>query len=307
MNPAILVLLLATSPAQPTTPAAAQPDEPLPPAGDAKEESAAPAGASRVEPDERWSSFLPLLAEEARKRGVELPLPFGVSLVYYHLERDIEVTDVRIGRNGNPPRSVTEVAQFSSGSRVDNLNLKVDVWLLPFLNLYGLVGWFHNDSTTNVRVSFEGPMGTPLERSLSVPTTIEGSVGGLGATLATGYPPFFLVLDVNAFGSDLGFSEKLRGSIASGRAGYVGAVAGMPMNAWLSATYWNTTTTVKDEVSDPETGETLQFEADQGPRYPWTYGAGANLRAHPRFEIFTELGYDFHGGWYFVLGPTGRL
>ena len=224
MNAAIVLLLLATSPAPPATAEAtpgeapAQPAAPSSPAEEARAEPAVPAtpaGQSRAEAEKRWSSFLPLLAEEARKRGVELPLPFGVSLVYYHLDRAIEVTDVRIGRSGNPPRSVTEVAQFSSGSRVDNLNLKVDVWLLPFLNLYGLVGWFHNNSTTNVRVSYEGPLGSPIERSFSVPTTIEGSVGGLGATLAAGYPPFFLVLDVNAFGSDLGFSEKLRGSIAS--------------------------------------------------------------------------------------------
>jgi hypothetical protein len=305
VNAAIVLLLLATSPVEPTppaTPAAAATEKPEaePAAG------AAPSGDRKAEPGERWSSFLPLLAEEARKRGVELPLPFGVSLVYYHLDRAIEVTDVRIGLDGNPPRSVTDVAQFSSGSQVDNVNLKVDAWLLPFLNVYALVGWFHNDSTTNVRITFDGPLGTPIERSVSVPTTIEGSVGGLGATLAGGYPPFFLVVDVSAFGSDLGFSEKLRGSIGSARAGYAGAVAGMPVNAWLSATYWNTRTTVKDEISDPDAG-TLVFEADQGPRWPWTFGAGANLRAHQHFEVFTELGADFHGGWYFVLGPTGRL
>jgi hypothetical protein len=309
MNAAIALLLLATSPADPTPPAKpeAAPAATAAAAGKAEGESAPASGESTARQGERWSSFLPLLAEEARKRGVELPLPFGVSLVYYHLDRAIEVTDVRIGRNGGPPQSVTEVAQFSSGSRVNNVNVKLDVWILPFLNLYGLVGWFQNESTTNVRVSFEGPLGTPVARSLSVPTTIDGSVGGLGATLATGYPPFFLVIDVNAFGSDLGFSEKLRGSIGSARAGYAGAVARRPVNAWLSATYWNTSTTVKDEVVDPETGDTLQYEADQGPRYPWTFGAGGNLRLHPHFELFTEAGVDFHGGWYFVLGPTGRM
>ena len=80
----------------------------------------------------------------------------------------------------------------------------------------------------------------------------------------------------------------------------------MPLNAWLSVTFWNTTTTVKSQVSDPTLGQ-LGFEADQGPQWPWTFGLGGNLRVHPHFELFTEIGADFHGGWYFVLGPTGRI
>src|SRR5215813_10997037 len=142
-------------------------------------ESTPPAG---TESQRRWSSFLPLLAEEARKRGVDLPLPFGVSLVYYGLARDIKITDVRIGQGDNPPTSVSEVAAFSSRSAVSTLIAKVDAWLFPFLNLYALVGWFHNDSTTHVRVSIPSPVPgrPPTERELDVETAINGSVGGLG-------------------------------------------------------------------------------------------------------------------------------
>jgi hypothetical protein len=271
-------------------------------------ESTPPSSPAGTEPQRRWSSFLPLLADEARKRGLDLPLPFGVSLVYYRLSRDIKITDVRIGQGGNPPTSVSQVASFSSRSDVSTVVAKLDAWLFPFLNLYALVGWFHNDSTTHVGVSIPSPIPgrPPTERELDVKTAIDGSVGGLGMTLATGYPPFFLVLDVNVFRSDLGFSETLRGSIGSARAGWAGSVARMPFNAWLSATYWNTAATVKDQLSDPELGM-ITFEADQGPRFPWTFGLGANLRVHPHFEIFTEGGTDFRNGWYFVLGPTARL
>lgn len=45
---------------------------------------------------EPWYGRLPLLAEEARRRGHELPLPFGGALVLTVLDhRKIEVTDVR--------------------------------------------------------------------------------------------------------------------------------------------------------------------------------------------------------------------
>src|SRR6185436_13382761 len=91
-----------------------------------------------AKPD-RWSSFLPLLGDEARKRGIELPLPFGAGLVYYHLSRDIEITDVRLARNGAPPQSVSEFATLASTSNVENVNLKLDAWILPFVNLYAIV------------------------------------------------------------------------------------------------------------------------------------------------------------------------
>jgi len=286
-----------SAPTQGTSPAAAE-----------AVESTAPTSPAGTEPQRRWSSFLPLLADEARKRGVEMPLPFGVSLVYYGIGRDIKITDVRIGQGGNPPASVSQIASFSSRSTVSTLIAKVDAWLFPFLNLYALVGWFHNDSTTHVRVSIPNPLPDrpPTERELDVPTAIDGSVGGLGMTLAAGYPPFFLVVDVNVFRSDLGFSETLRGSLGSARAGWAGSVAQLPLNVWLSATYWNTAATVKEQLSDPELG-TIAFEADQGPRFPWTFGLGANLRAHPHFEIFTEGGTDFRTGWYFVVGPVARF
>src|SRR5262245_45573672 len=87
---------------------------------------------------ERWSSFLPMMGDLARERGIELPLPFGAGLVFYHLSRDIEVTDVRVGRNGAPPASVSEYASLGARANVNNLNAKVDVWLLPFVNLYAI-------------------------------------------------------------------------------------------------------------------------------------------------------------------------
>jgi hypothetical protein len=49
-----------------------------------------------------------------------------------------------VGRNGAPVYSVSQFAQFASSSNVNNLNLKLDVWLLPFLNLYAIVGGVWN-------------------------------------------------------------------------------------------------------------------------------------------------------------------
>jgi len=58
--------------------------------------------------------------------------------------------------------------------------LKLDAWIFPFLNVYGLVGWFTNSSTTRVHVGIPGPGPLPpVVRDLEIPTTIEGSGGAI--------------------------------------------------------------------------------------------------------------------------------
>ena len=118
---------------------------------------------------------------------LELPEPFGVGLVYYHLDRAIAVTDVRVGRNGAPPTSVSEFAHLGSTSKVDNVNLKLDAWLLPFLNVYALVGTIHNESDTHVEVTLPPllPGGSPRTFTTTVPTEVLGTTVTRPADVAT--------------------------------------------------------------------------------------------------------------------------
>lgn len=256
----------------------------------------------------RWSSFLPLLKDEAVKRGIELPLPFGVATVYYHLDRAIEVTDVRIGRNGAPPTSVSHLAQLSSGSKVDNLDLKIDAWILPFLNVYVLGGYLWNESDTRIDVTLPPLVagGAGREKVLHVPTSIEGSLGGVGMTVAGGYGPFFLTVDANAAQADLGFDDRFKAVVTSARGGWNGKLGRRPFRAWANVTDWNTFATARATVPDPD-GGTLAFEADQGPAYRYTYGVGQQYSFTRRWEFATDVGFDAHGGWYLALVPVFRM
>jgi hypothetical protein len=251
---------------------------------------------------------LPLLGDEARKRGIELPLPFGVGLVYYHLDREIAITDVRVGKNGAPPLSVSQFAQLASSSRVDNVNLKADVWLLPFVNVYAIVGYIWNKSDTEIQVTLPPlvPNGAGRQAQLAVPTELEGTVGGLGITLAGGYGPFFMTYDANFAQADLGFDDRFKAVVTSIRGGWNGQLGVRPLRAWMSVTDWNTFAQAKGSVPDSD-GGTLHFEVDQGPAFRYTYGAGAQYSARPWLEFAADAGADFHGGWYLALVPVFRF
>jgi hypothetical protein len=270
------------------------------PADSTKATAAAPVAARK--------SFLPLLAEEATKRGIELPLPFGAGLVYYHLDRDIQISDVRIGANGAPPTSVSQFAQLSSSSNVDNENLKLDAWLLPFLNLYAVVGYVKNHSDTRIDVTLPPllPGGPTRRHTLTVPTDIEGSVGGVGLTLAGGYGPYFMTYDVNFDQADLGFDNRFKAVISSIRGGWNGKAGVRPLRLWASVTDWNTFATATGTVADPD-GGTLSFEVDQGPAYRTTYGAGGQYSWRPWLELAVDGGIDGHGGWYVAIVPVFRF
>ena len=82
---------------------------------------------------QRWSSFLPIWGEEARKRGYELPLPFGISANFYSEKQDFEVQDLKIAFGDGGFRSIGDFIQLGNiDTRQSNYNLRLDAWLLPF-------------------------------------------------------------------------------------------------------------------------------------------------------------------------------
>jgi hypothetical protein len=258
--------------------------------------TASPAGS------ETWSSFLPLMKDEALARGYELPLPFGVGLVYNYLERDIKVTDVRIGIDGQPPRSVSRFLDLGSNSHVNAGLVKADVWLLPFLNVYGLVGYIDNESTSIGQVTL--PRGQSF--SVEIPTKIDGVVGGLGLTLAAGYKQFFVVGDVNYSQTDMGFDDRFRALVASVRTGWNGKIGPIPLRLWIGGAYWDTANTAASTVESPGIG-LVSFEADQGPRNPWNATVGLSVVLQQHWDVFAEYGFNFDDVHIVATGFTFRF
>jgi hypothetical protein len=263
-----------------------------PPAGDASE----------------YHRLLPFMADEAIKRGHELPLPFGAGLILTGLgNRQIDVTDVRVGLQ-NPPRSVSDFVSLGAKSDVFNANLKFDAWLFPFLDVYGLVGYVSNHSTTHALITVPRPGGLPGTQQVEkdVTTDLQGAVGGIGVAIATGYRNFFLVIDTTFIQSDLGFDDRFKATIATVRAGYRGRIGTLPLQIWLGAGDWDTAAIASGHVEIENVGQ-LNFEVEQKPHTRWMYDVGSNLEISPRLQLVLDAGADFDGGYFIVAGPTFRF
>jgi hypothetical protein len=259
----------------------------------AEQAPSADESASPSNDTDRWPYDLPFLADEALKRGYELPLPRGLSAVYYYVQRDIEINDVRLGVNGAPLRNVNHFVNLGSKSHVNVAVGRFDVWLLPVVDVYGLLGSVWNNTTTKgtVTVPAQGSRSGSESFHVSAKTDLNGFVGGVGLTAAAGYRSFFLLGDVNYSQTDIGFDDKFKALIGSIRTGWNGKVLDSPVRLWVGTVYWGTKSTAKATVDVPNVGA-VSFEAEQGPVHPLNAIVGGSVTLFRHWDALIEYGFN---------------
>lgn len=137
-----------------------------------------------------WASefSLPIWKEKAEALGYELPKPIGFNLSYMTMEQGINVDSIAIQGLGKLPLQL----QADPGRQyTEVLTLRADVWLFPFLNLYGLVGKLDGYSTTDVNMKFLGAQHTINNFRLD----LDGYTTGVGGVLVGGYQNWFALVD----------------------------------------------------------------------------------------------------------------
>jgi hypothetical protein len=111
-------------------------------------------------PDEpiEYDRRFPIGGQEVINRGYALPLPIGVSLIYVPNVQDQTITDLNlaIGKGAVPPDDVElrpfPAVNIDSTSDTESVQIKADVWVLPFLNVYATVGRVEGDASITVSI-----------------------------------------------------------------------------------------------------------------------------------------------------------
>jgi len=262
---------------------------------------AAAAGvASAAEP--HWSG-LPIWAAEAEERGYQLPLPFGIAITGYSARQPVNIQDLQLGRNGLPPVSVKN---FLVIDKVDtsqkNLSAKFDVLVLPFLDVYALLGYTTGSTAGLIQVPGETIGGILEPRTLQLNASFNGPTYGGGVTLQGGTKvsewrdlTAFAVADLNVTQTKLSFENetliahtKPVAKIFSARVGLRGA-AGPSTNAavWIGAMYQR----IQQEVAGDVAGTDLQFVVLQSPVQPWNTLLGGLVEFGRNFVFLLEGGF----------------
>ena len=138
-----------------------------------------------------YNYIFPILGQQAYSRGFDIPYPAGLMANYIWMKQGIVLENLQLGiqsENVDIPLAPVEFIDFGYNTNTSYVvNFRPDLWILPFLNVYGLFGY--GSSTTEVNLT------EPVEMKSVV--TQNMSTAGFGVMGAFGLGPLFMSVDGN--------------------------------------------------------------------------------------------------------------
>jgi hypothetical protein len=259
----------------------------------------------------------PIWGKKARERGYNLPLPIGVALNYIYMKQGISFSNVEVSLEGEdmelPPDSVT----FEDPVRADNIGvLRTDLWVFPFLNIYGLFGYLGGSIKTGVGIPGDLTAdGNPMKVDADI--EYNGGTYGFGIDVAGGYESIFVLIDSNFAWTNVDVSDTLIKTFAfSPKIGILledkelfgrGTI-------WLGTMYLNfdmtvngsiATSKISAELPDVLGADSLDYSAKISPIGKWNMLIGGSWELTPHWLFLAEVG--FIKRTQFIMGGSYRF
>lgn len=213
---------------------------------------------------ESQEQTFPIWGEEAKARGYAIPLPFGVNISYMNMRQNIDVDSIGFSGlalgNHAIPTDMFDIDAGHTREQSKSENLRLDMWVFPFLNIYGLVSHTRGSSVSNVSVDADPSRYTGVDRIIAssvqqlyqsgqlqdVDFTLDfkGTTWGTGITLAGGYENWFALVDTNYTRTDFDILDgKISALTVSPRVGYrfnfQGPAGPSHLSLWVGSMYQN--------------------------------------------------------------------
>ena len=153
---------------------------------------------------------LPIWGEKAAKLGFNLPYSAGLGVNYLWQESELVINDLFVGFNNGPMYDLDELIRFTNSTASANaVNFRPDIWLFPFLNIYGLLGKAKTSTSINAGVWLPDTANVWKEVSkLSTTANFDATLLGFGMTPTMGVGGGWLALDMNVAWTDVSALDK---------------------------------------------------------------------------------------------------
>ncbi|EBT2064770.1 hypothetical protein R2946_000246 [Salmonella enterica] len=289
--------------------------------------------------EESDSRTFPIWGDEAKARGYSIPLPFGVNVSYMNMRQNIDVESISFSGlalgNHAIPTDMFNIDAGSTRERSKTENLRLDMWVFPFLNIYGLVGHTRGSSVSKVSVDADPSRYTGVDRLIASSVhqlnqsgdlkdidfilDFKGTTWGTGITLAGGYENWFALVDTNYTRTDFDILDgKISALTVSPRVGYrfrfQGPVGESHLSLWVGSMYQNVQQEFRGSLSDLHMPAELQplintvnqndngrFDVKQKLTAPWNMLIGSQYEITPHFNVLTEIGFNERNS-FFIAG-----
>ena len=156
-----------------------------------------------------YKYLLPIWGKKVKALGFNLPYSAGIGINYLYQDSNIIISNVNIGFNGGDLINVDELIRFNSTKAVSSgINIRPDIWVFPFLNIYGIFA--RAQSNTKVDVSVVIPRVEGSEELFSIQTSPEfnSTSVGIGLTPTVGLFSGWIALDMNFTWTDIDKQEE---------------------------------------------------------------------------------------------------
>ncbi|MBM7344261.1 hypothetical protein [Pantoea coffeiphila] len=278
---------------------------------------------------------LPFFGKEARERGYDLPDPYGIGYTHMDIHQNIKVKSINFSNLKFPVPGIGSipvdnmfnilVGHTREKSKTDTARL--DTWLFPFMNVYGIVGHTRGRSVSNISACITGRGCLPGLKDIDFTLKFKGTTWGGGTTLAYGYHDWFGTMDFNYTETHF---DVLDGNISAftftPRVGYRFTVPGVERfsipvthaSLWVGTMYQDVDQDFKGNISDlhmPAGLSTLvnmvnrddqgRFRVKQHLKSPWNILVGGQYELTRNFNITSEVGFSNRNS--FMVGGEFRF
>ncbi|UCD05038.1 MAG: hypothetical protein JSV98_07935 [candidate division WOR-3 bacterium] len=268
--------------------------------------------------------IFPLFGENIVRKGFDLPYPLGISIGYYQQSMGVIMDRVSLGLTEGQLMPLAFIGFEDVSNKAVNYNARLDLWLLPFLNIYGMLGYAKSDADVTLNAPFE------FETSVD----FTGWTYGGGAAIAAGIRGFWVTVNGNLAWTDMeDYYDPVRATVFSFRIGHrLPLIKSRNFHVWLGAMYQDPAAEVSgrfllaDIVTDELAGQfvdyyltdwyqaltpeeqqfidgfvqtlmqgsadtQLDYQAEQHPENAWNMIAGAQLELSKSWNLQAEFGF----------------
>jgi len=138
-----------------------------------------------------YNYIFPIWGQKAYEQGFDIPYPVGIMANYIWMKQSLVFENFQLGiLSENADIPLTDVDFLEFGENINTsyaVNVRPDIWIFPFLNVYGLFGY--GSSLTEVNIVSPVELKSVVEQGLRT--------AGLGTMAAFGLGPLWTSVDAN--------------------------------------------------------------------------------------------------------------
>ena len=138
-----------------------------------------------------YTYTFPILGQGAYRKGFDIPYPAGLMANYMWMKQNLLFDNMQLGLKTDEldiPLTDVDFIEFGENTNTSYAyNVRPDLWILPFLNVYGIFGG--GQSRTEVNLTAPFPLYSNVEQSLRT--------AGVGIMGAGGIGPIWFSVDAN--------------------------------------------------------------------------------------------------------------